>query len=295
MATLRQKLWARLLHHYPLASGCGTLANHSVFQALAGRSDEMVWARTSAGRLRCSLGDYVGRAAFYVGDLDPKVSWIIRRLVNQGDHTLDIGANLGLVTLLLAERVGPQGLVHAFEPNPAIAALLEQTLENNGLSWVTLHKIGLGSSSGELSLSVPRENAGAASFRRGREGDAVVRVPVRTLASVAEAAQLSRIDFIKMDVEGFEGDVLKGAASLFETVRPRAILFELNDESVKPGDSEVIQLLDAAGYSFFAIPKCFLRIRLAPFDPHAEGDSPAHDFLAVPREDAARVARLMRC
>ena len=84
MPSLRQSIMAKLLRCYPLYSGAGTLANSKLVATLAGTSRETVWCPTSGGEILAPLQDYVGRAAYYCGDLDPKISWVCKKLVNPG-------------------------------------------------------------------------------------------------------------------------------------------------------------------------------------------------------------------
>src|SRR5882762_8193075 len=98
LATFRQSLVARLTRLYPFYSGCGTFANKSLIHKIAGESSENVWCCVSGGEILARLDDYVGRSAFYVGDLDRKITWICAQIVKSGDTVLDIGANIGLVT-----------------------------------------------------------------------------------------------------------------------------------------------------------------------------------------------------
>src|SRR5947209_12853453 len=102
MPTTRQWLTSRLMHWYPFLSGCGTAANSRAVRLAAGTGGGEAWARLRGGpELLVPLDDYVGRAAYYVGDLDGKVSEVIRRVVRPGDTALDVGANLGVVALPL--------------------------------------------------------------------------------------------------------------------------------------------------------------------------------------------------
>jgi FkbM family methyltransferase len=266
---LRPDAVARITRLYPFLSGCGTLANHRVVNWLAGRPEGDAWANVEGGRLSVSLDDYVGRAAFYVGDLDRKISILIDRFVRPGDTVLDIGANIGLVSLRLSKRVGRKGTVHAFEPNPAIAERLASSLEINGISNVHLHRVALGEADGSLPLTVPAGNAGAASLLTGTRHGKTVQVPVRRLDDFG----VGPIDFVKMDVEGFEGNVLRGASKILSSNRPRVILFEQNDPS---GDS--IPLLEQAGYRIHGVPKSMLKLRLQLVSAW----SPAfHDYVAI--------------
>src|SRR5262245_47592751 len=94
-----QAVVASMTRWYPFFSGCGTLANHPLMKALMPPSSEMVWTRVYGGQVQVPLDDYVGRAAFLFGDLDPKITWVLRRLLKPGDFALDIGANFGVLTL----------------------------------------------------------------------------------------------------------------------------------------------------------------------------------------------------
>ena len=155
--TFRQSAVASVTRRYPLYSGCGSLANHRIIRRLAGPGIKTEWGRVHGGYwVAAPLTDYVGRAVFYSGELDRKITWVCSRLVRPGDTVLDVGANLGLVTFVLAAQVGQTGLVHAFEPIPEMCDLLERGISKNGLRNVQLHRMALGAETGHLTLSVPR-------------------------------------------------------------------------------------------------------------------------------------------
>ncbi len=289
MPTYRNSILAAVVRRYPLLSGCGSIANHRVTRRLAGSSDEVVWATVYGGyQVAAPLDDYVGRAAFYAGELDRKITWVCRRLVRPGDHVLDIGANLGLVTMILARLVGPAGRVEAFEPIPAMCDLVERAIERNQLHNVELHRMALGAETGELVLSVPRGHAGAASFlpeQRYAEQDEV-RVPVRTLSEIMSGST-DRARLVKIDVEGFESQVLAGGAEYFDRMPPEAVLFELYDND--PVDHSTVRFHLDRGYRIFSIPRSFVHLTLRPFDGHSRG----HDYLAVHQDAYDNIAPLI--
>ncbi len=284
--TLRQRLVASLMRCYPLYSGCGTVANQHWVQWLAGSSTEQVWAKVPGGEVSALLGDYAGRAAFYAGDLDRKITWLCGRLVRPGDTVLDIGTNIGMVTLRLAALVGPSGCVHSFEPNPALHEGLRETIERNRLKNVRLHPIALGSEEATLELCVPRYNTGTASLvrRRGGATSVMATVPVRPLSRVIEEEGIESIRLLKLDVEGFEAEVLKGGRDALERVRPEALLFELDERFAgKYRDEPSIRILRELDYEFLSIPRCLVRMQLERFDPETESAPVGHDILAVNR------------
>jgi FkbM family methyltransferase len=295
---LRQRLVAGITRLYPFLSGCGTFANKPIIRALAGSSNEVAWARVARNTgVYAPLDDYVGRAVFYVGDLDRKITWICRRLVRAGDTVLDIGANIGLVTMKLAALVGPMGRVHAFEPNPSMCDLLQASIQRNGFTNVSLYPFALGAHESQLELFVPRGHAGKASLIPGADAMGTrIEVPVKTLSSVLAGQGITRIRLVKIDVEGFEPDVLAGAREHFSMYPPQAILFELNDPPNPIGSHPTIQVLRSLQYKFFSIPKALIRLRPREFDPERETGLASHDFVAIHEGEECReiVSRLVR-
>ncbi len=296
MPTIRQSWVARLTRFYPLYSGCGSFANTPFIHRLAGQSAERVWSKVPGGEVLAPLDDYVGRAAFYVGDLDRKITWVCGQIARPGDTVLDIGANIGLVSLWLSRLVGEQGQVHAFEPNPRLQAMLSEMFAHNRLSNVRLHPVALGAQDGALELRIPKVNAGAASFVRNQDVSdcEVIVAPIRTLSGIVAEQDIRQIRLIKIDVEGFEAEVFKGGLDVLERIRPEAILFELNETITgSVAEQPVMKILRECGYRFFSIPRSLFRMRLEPFEPDVT-PLVGHDFLAVPKGEAYdRIGRLV--
>jgi FkbM family methyltransferase len=202
---------ASVTRKYPFYTGCGRLANHRLMKILAPASPDLVWAKLARGNLRVPLDGHVGRAVYFFGDLDPKLIWILKRLLRPGDYVLDVGANFGLLTLLMSKLVGPEGTVDAFEPNPILCHILEKMLAHNSAANVRLHPIALGCSDGEMALHVPKGNFGAGSLVRKTDQAAHVHVvPIKKLDEVILPRGISKIALIKLDVEGFELEVFRG-------------------------------------------------------------------------------------
>jgi len=280
------KLVSGLTRLYPFYSGCGTLANHPFVKRFVGAKDEAVWTRVPGGEVLAPLGDFVGRAAYFSGDLDRKVTWICSRLIRPGDTVMDIGANIGIVTVWMASLVGSSGHVHSFEPNPSLIHLLRQVIDRNQLHSVTLHPIALGSERGQLQLRVPMSNAGAASFVRNHDSQdcRAVDVPVMPISAIAEEGSIRSVRLIKIDVEGYELEVFRGARDMLRSVRPDAILFELNEHGNKvASEHPLIKILVEYDYSLLAIPRSLVRMRLNLVDLNAGGRLSGNDFLAVAR------------
>jgi FkbM family methyltransferase len=208
------------------------------------------WVKESAIRKLCStvyLGDetilcrVLGRYKMFVDSTDVGLSshlmldgywemWlteVLANVVRPGMVAVDIGANLGYFTMLMADLVGPSGSVHAFEPNPAMATRLIKSAEVNGFRpRVSLYCDPLGSENRrELFLKIPRaEPKNAHLTPHASDGARPVRL--RRLDSYPA---LLDADVIKIDVEGAEWDIWRGMAGLLERRdKPLTIFLEFN-------------------------------------------------------------------
>lgn len=158
---------------------------------------------------------------------EPAMVKLFKALANGCQVVIDIGANIGCTAIYFGEL---SNRVYAFEPSPSTFALLEKNIANSGLKNVTLQNIALGAEPGESTLTFAPSNrsGGFVSDRtQTSPGHLVERIVVRTLDEVIEALNPSTVDFIKMDVEGFEGHVLRGAEKTLSTYHPSVVL-ELN-------------------------------------------------------------------
>jgi FkbM family methyltransferase len=289
---LLQQALPRIFRAYPLKSGSGTIANKPAMRWLMGAWSDEVTAKVGRGsRLLVRSDDYVGRAVILFGDLDPKVSWVVDRLLRPGDNVLDIGANWGLVTMRAASRVQPTGHVHAIEPQERLVVYGRASAELNEYSNVTFHALALSDAAGMMTLSVPDDNSGAASLAHGLEHlpgrNQTVRVEETT--AFLESLAIQRWRLWKIDVEGHEAAVLRGAQRyLQEYNQPDVILFE---EHRKPTvDAESVKLLQSLGYDLFGLPRAVFRIRMHPVTP--ERDS-AHDVVAIKRDCRSDIDRAL--
>ncbi len=157
---------------------------------------------------------------------EPALIQLIKHEARPDWVALDIGANVGAVTLALARFTAPTGIVHAFEPGPPNVQRLQANLAlNPGLAaQVTVHPAGVGEAPGQLRWQEEDGNPGNAML--GAHGTHAV--PVITLDDFTVQQGLSRLDFIKVDVEGMELSVFRGARCTLRQFRP-TIYFETLD------------------------------------------------------------------
>lgn len=156
------------------------------------------------------------------GGLEPGTRKCIQRLLLPGMRAIDVGANIGLHTLACARSVGASGKVYAFEPEERIADLLVQTLRLNGLVWVDMHREAAGAKTGSEKFHISQIPGHSSLYELPTEeegGSRIVNV-VRLDDVIPDNEQ---IDFIKIDVEGAELDVLKGASRIIDA-NPNIVL-----------------------------------------------------------------------
>ncbi len=147
--------------------------------------------------------------------------------IGPDDTCLDIGSNVGVTACLMSTRARA---VHAFEALPSTVALLRRNLQVNGMTNVTVTHAAMGDKTGTIPFHDVDYTAGAHVVTASYPGIVpnLVQVPTLTLDDWADAQPgLPRIAFIKLDVEGFEPNVLAGGRRLIERDRP-TILMELN-------------------------------------------------------------------
>lgn len=188
--------------------------------------------------------DVVVRDLLLTGSFEPGQTEIIKRLLPNGGVFIDVGANIGYFSVIGAISVGPTGRVYAFEPVEEIYRLLCQNLSLNSLSNVDARNLACFSCSGRMGIE--RTPDSAKSYLSSAKTKIV---SVTTIDDFVAEVPVHRLDLIKVDAEGSDLEVLKGAHRTIETFRP-AIILEL-DHLARFGGSrgEVFQLLDAHGYS----------------------------------------------
>jgi len=191
-------------------------------------------------RMIVDICDIYGGVYFYGKEYEPETTSVILRLLRPGDVVLDIGANLGYYSFLMAEAVGAKGQIHAFEPNPSLAKVFRESLKMSASQdSIVFNEIAVADGTAqtvEFYLSQYADNSGLSSLYRHQYGvdhgffsskDKVL-VETITLDDYFRKHHLSRCDLIKIDVEGAEPNVIRGMAGVLRDVRPKFVICETN-------------------------------------------------------------------
>ncbi len=158
----------------------------------------------------------VEKELYYHGIYEAGTLHVLKSCLQPGDCFMDIGSNVGLMTVVAAQQVGPTGVVYAFEPEPRVSAILTKNIEINALQNVRVNNFALGSVPGNLMLYPQDEiSLGSATLTNNAPQAATgINVKVETLDNFLNKNNITKIKMLKIDVEGWELEVLKGARQL---------------------------------------------------------------------------------
>jgi len=175
-------------------------------------------------------------------------------LFKPGSVAVDVGANIGFISALLSKLCGSSGRIHSFEPSPTTFAKLKEVVARNNFSNVTLHNAGCGEFPAEMDLHLT-ESSGNSSLRAEAANLSGLRQKQRVRIEVLDeflAPHISRLDFLKIDTEGFEDQVLKGSRGLIRRFQP-VVYIELSAE-YQNSSLCAVDFLKSEGYSFDSEP-----------------------------------------
>ncbi len=183
-----------------------------------------------------TLGNDNSLCLYVCGSFEPNEFAFVDRMLKPGMVFIDVGANDGYYTLFAARRVGPAGRVIAVEPSSRERAHLQRNLGRNGLENVQVVAAALGAQAGFVDLHLAHGvHAGHNTLGDFAHDDVVrassERVPLETLDAVVAKHGLSRVDMVKIDVEGGEAGVVAGARHVLTAARP-VLLMELNERAL---------------------------------------------------------------
>jgi FkbM family methyltransferase len=181
-------------------------------------------------------------------------------LIRDGDTVLDVGANVGYYTLLFSQIVGKVGEVHAFEPVPTTFTKLSNFIGlKAAYNNLRLNNVSIGESCTQKEIFIPSNDFGQASFAK-RESIAKVSLTTEshvisqtTIDTYVKERKLGRLDFVKIDVEGYELKCLEGASETLTKFTP-IIYLEIYNEWSKRfgyGPPDIVSFLEGLGYTEF--------------------------------------------
>lgn len=177
---------------------------------------------------------------FWLGNYEPENAAMMERSLRPGDIAFDVGAHVGYFTIYMSRLVGPGGHVHCFEPRGINLRFLRRHLRVNRIENVTVHEACVGDSSRSARLETRQGGTGTAFL--SESGDLPVRMV--SLDDMIDRGELPVPKYIKVDVEGAETRVLRGAERLLSRHHPRLLVATHSPELF----SECSEVLREYGY-----------------------------------------------
>ena len=210
----------------------------------------------------------------YEGRYEPDSIELINQLVSDESICIDVGANMGSISFAMAKK-SPRGKIVAFEPNPVVFERLKNNLNLNKSvinSDFKIHNVALGKVKGSLLLREFAHLPGNSTIKQGSENefDAIREflVPVVCLDEIVDSEGLTRIDFVKIDTELTELDVLKGFTNGIQRFKPTFQMetIQFHDQtSGAPNFVEIADLMKGFGYASYG----FVSGKLYPVDKNS--------------------------
>jgi FkbM family methyltransferase len=227
------------LRHYPIQKGRSRVTAWATSQFRI--RGTCVVAGPEGTKIKLDLSQFPSQQWFWFGSWEPEDMAVVRDRLRPGMTAIDVGANVGIFTLAMAQLVGISGHVHAFEPDATNLALLKENLAINGLrDRIDVSHVALSDEAGFIRFESTRDAASSHVSAIGNE------VPTLRL----DDYPVSRLDLVKIDVEGMECKVLRGARRTLTRFRP-VLLVECAQRHLTRAGSSVAELektLDELGY-----------------------------------------------
>ncbi len=213
-------------------------------------SDGKIIKNIQGSKMYLDLKDYgIARELAVYGVHEKNSTEELKKILKPGMKVLEIGANIGYYALLEAKIVGEKGWVYAFEPSPYNFNLLKENIKLNGYKNIEIYQKAVGGKGGKMKFFLsPYSNLSGFIKRNGKEKAIEVEV-----IKLDEFLKEKKIDFLRMDIEGYEIEVLKGAKKTLSSVnKPKYIFIEIHSELLHKKNSsgeEIVRYLEKLGYS----------------------------------------------
>jgi FkbM family methyltransferase len=263
-----------LLRAWPFPRGAGWIIDR--FFGNLSFNEEIATVKTTDGfPLSVMPNELIGRHLYLTGEFDRTTVEVLLKYAVHGDTLLDIGANIGYVTACFLAKV-PGSRAIAVEPQPEIVDLLTTNLQQfNGRASVA--PVALSDHEGESFLLINRLNRGASKIVSSAR-DQTVKVEMWSPERLLEKFGPTKIDLVKIDVEGQEETVFRALESSLLKYQPRLIMFEDHKGEAAP-TAPIGLLLNRLGYSVFGVKKRLTKLEFPSI--RSSADCEHNDYIAL--------------
>jgi len=172
--------------------------------------------------------DGCARLTFYFGYHEKEIFAFLDNYLEQGMIVVDVGANIGLFSLFCAKRVGENGLVFAYEPNMQSFHRFQENIMLNKITNIIVKQVAIGHKKGKALFKIVQDSS--RSFVQIIDNSKIYDYVVDLGTLDDELSSISKIDYLKIDTEGFEYFVLKGAEAIINKLKPTIIQVEIYNQ-----------------------------------------------------------------
>jgi FkbM family methyltransferase len=255
---------AMLYKHIPIKPLKPFLKKMYFYVMYSGENRSVVIKKIENINFELDLKEVIDSAMYYAGTREPGTSQALKKLCKRGHVVFDIGANVGSHSLPIASYVGDAGKVYAFEPVPWAINKLRRNIELNKFNNLVVESIALSDlNEKEVEMEFRASFKIGSESGVGRDGKISkdwwsecdrVKVRMETLDSYVSSHQIDRLDLIKLDVDGFEGKVIRGALETLDRFKP-ILIMEIAPAWIEMRGDKMIDILreiEQLGYVFYS-------------------------------------------
>lgn len=227
-------------------------------------------------KMELNLRHYNDHLTYWFSTQDVFLKNIVR-IIQPNDIVIDVGINIGFYLLNFSKKA-QHGFVHGFEPNPKVLNYAKKNCSLNGFKNIQLNNFGLGNTKSSFQMAQINDNLGMNKIVTSSESSQSFLIDVEVFDDYVEREKLSKIDVMKIDVEGFEMNVLLGAAKSIAKWKP-FLFVEIDEENLKGNDASFSKMKDWLMQSGYVVLNAITLKYLSP-----EEISNHFDILAVHKD-----------
>lgn len=229
------------------------------------------------------------RLTYYFGNSEPDTFSFMDGYLRPGMCVVDVGANIGLNSIYAARRVGEEGRVIAIEPDPANCLRVRENLGENMLPQIELIEAACGSSSGgSVVVHSNAEDSSRSYVSEALQDSGGREVPVVAIDDLVADREITEIHYLKIDVEGFEEQVLLGALSVLKRHQVHVLHVELDHALLERENSSISDIVAQIGA--FGLRLCHWDSGAHVFRPVPGGVAEYYSFFVIPSLIQAKAA-----
>lgn len=188
---------------------------------------------------------YIDNLIYVFGNYELETLSFFKKKIKKGNVFVDVGANIGQHSIFVSKLVEDNGKVISFEPIKKLYSQFLKSIEVNNIKNIKPYNFACGDVNEDGQISICKNNAGASSILTKNKNQEIQKIKIRKLDDLIK----SKVDFIKIDVEGYEPQVIFGAKNIIKKYKPK-ILLEYNPKIYHDKGLSMFSFLIEEGYNF---------------------------------------------